>query len=179
MGVLEDRDFFDWHGLGVTLGPPWAGRFSYKTYLAVFDVEIINEFGLFRDCNYNTAEKKNICVDLVPNKSNATLSTRASAEMLEGKTTMGVCEENIHVGSWLTFPHEGKCDDVALGTDGCTWLNKGAKVVMMDCVTSFNNSGWEQVWKMDDGKGPFPNVVAHAKAAVEACPDVRKTQVMV
>jgi len=180
MGVLEDRDFCDWRGLGVTFGPPWSVKFSAAKYLEVFDVEITNDFGFWRDCNYNSVAKKNICGASVLNTS--TLVTRSSAEMLQGKTLMGLCEENSEVGSWLTFPHEGKCDnmdELNKGTNGCTWLNKGAKVVLMDCMMSFNNSGWERAWKKDNGKGPFPNVMAHAKAAVKACPDVRDPTLVV
>lgn len=176
MGIMEDRDFFDWQGLGITLGYPGYMKFGSAQYLEMFDVEIVNEFELWRDCNYQADKKQNVCTP--PLASNGTLVTRASAEMMQGEKYLGLCEDNDKVGNWYTFPHEGKCGDAALGTNGCTWRMKAVKVIDMQCMINFNG-GWQAAWDQDLGHAPFPHVVAHAQAAMEACPDVREAMVTV
>lgn len=178
IGVLEDRDTFDWVGQGVTLGSPRGIKFGWNKYLQVFDVEFNGYFGIWRDCNYHKDLKKYVCprdkISMMPD----TAVTRSSAEQLSGKLNMGMCEANSDVGSWLTFPHEGRCADHAMvGDDGCTWKQKASKVIFMECMTHFNSSGWIRAWDLDYGRAPFPHVIAHVKAAVEACPDVREPEI--
>merc|ERR1712039_399467 len=162
MGVLENRDTFDWTGLGVTLGTPTNIRFSGKKYLELYDVDVINSFGFWRDCNYKPSLKRNVCRDS-PTRT-PKLITRCSAEHLTGKPHNGSaggqgCDANALVGSWFSFPSEGKCmDGEALGVEGCTWKLKTAKVVFMDCMRLFNSSGWNRAWELDIQKAPFSHV---------------------
>lgn len=175
LGILADRDTFDWIGQGVTLGSPKGIKFVYKKYLQVFDVDFDGHFGIWRDCNYNKELEKYICPRADISKMPYTAVTRSSAEQLSGKVGMGMCDENSEVGSWLTFPHEGKCaDNASVGDAGCTWKLKTSKVILMDCMVHFNSSGWIRSWSLDFGRAPFPHVIAHVKAAVQACPDVRE-----
>merc|ERR1712216_14247 len=103
------------------------------------------------------------------------LVSRSSAEQLQGESFMGMCDTNSLVGSWFTFPHEGKCaEGASVGDDGCTWKLGSVKVVLMECMKAFNSSGWERAWQTDYSKAPFPNVMAHVQAAVQSCPDVRE-----
>jgi len=173
LGVLEDRDTFDWPGQGVTLGSPAMSKFVWRTYLQLFEVDFDGYFGEFRDCNYRRDLNKNICP---PSRMPDTAVTRCSAELLTGTLGMaGMCDDNGLVGSWLTFPHEGKCGDSAsVGDGGCTWKMKASKVVLMECMVHFNSTGWFRAWNADFQKAPFPHVIAHVKAAVHACPDVRQ-----
>jgi hypothetical protein len=180
LGILEDRDTFDWVGQGVTLGSPTNIRFAGHKYLEVFDVDVDGRFGFWRDCNYNRNLQQNVCnyvggIDIPSSLGWGKLVTRVSAEMLQGEKLMGACEANSLVGSWQTFPHEGKCAASSnVGDDGCTWKQKSSKVILMQCMGAFNSSGWERAWQTDYGKAPFPNVMAHVQAAVESCPDVRE-----
>lgn len=178
LGYLEDRDTFDWVGQGVTLGSPRRIKFAFKKYLQVFDVDFNGYFSIWRDCNYHKDLKKYVCPRGKKSNMPDTAVTRSSAEQLSGKVNMGMCEENIDVGSWLTFPHEGKCGDHAMvGDDGCTWKQKASKVIFMECMALFNSSGWRRTWDLDYERAPFPHVLAHVKAAVESCPDVREPEI--
>jgi len=176
MGVLENRDTFDWLGQGVTLGSPTSIKFAGQTYLEVLDVDFDGFFNFWRDCNYNRELKRNVCWDSVLSGQWAKRVTRSSAEQLTGNSPFGACDANDIVGSWLSFPLEGKCvGNVTVGDNGCTWKQTGSKVILMDCMKSFNSSGWARAWQEDFQKAPFPNVMAHVKTAVRECPDVRES----
>merc|ERR1712124_150259 len=114
MGILENRDTFDWDGMGVTLQ-----EFAGQQYLQLFEVEVDGHFGFWRDCNYNRNLGENTCWETFAGPSFSKLVTRASAEMLQGESFMGMCEPNSIVGSWYTFPLEGKCaENASVGDDG-------------------------------------------------------------
>merc|ERR1712203_717566 len=101
----------------------------------MYNVHVVNSLGFWRDCNYKPSLKRNVCRDS-PTRT-PKLITRSSAEQLTGKSHYGFegCDANALVGSWLSFPSEGKCmDGEALGVEGCTWKLKSAKVVLMDCM---------------------------------------------
>jgi len=182
LGVLVARDTFDLTGAGVTLGTPANVKFAGYKYLQMFDVELTNQMGFWRDCNYKRSSQRNVCGPSLT--QTPTLVTRSSAEQLtglpHGEYAMGICDANAVVGSWFTFPEEGMCGDKeALGTNGCTWKLKRTKAVLMECMLSFNSSGWERAWDQDIQKAPFPNVQAHIKAALSACPEVRDSMLHV
>merc|ERR1712190_442100 len=120
--------------------------------------------------------KRNVCWESALSGQWAKRVTRSSAEQLTGNSPVGACDANDIVGSWLSFPLEGKCvGNVTVGDNGCTWKQTGNKVILMDCMKSFNSSGWARAWQEDFQKAPFPNVMAHVKAAVRECPDVRES----
>eukprot|EP00933_Yihiella_yeosuensis_P003952 TRINITY_DN10755_c0_g1_i1.p1 TRINITY_DN10755_c0_g1~~TRINITY_DN10755_c0_g1_i1.p1 ORF type:complete len:417 (-),score=47.78 TRINITY_DN10755_c0_g1_i1:660-1910(-) len=168
-GELEDRDTFDWKGLGVTLG---VSGFHSRKYLEIFDVEAATSFGIWRDCGYNSKLKKNTCdPPLSPEFSR--LVSRSSSEQLEG-VYAGQCGENVLVGSWLTFPLAGKCGiDESVGDNGCTWKKRAAKVMAMECLFSFDSGAVGRAFKEDYQKAPFLHTIEVAKAAIKSCPDVR------
>merc|ERR1712187_1041213 len=132
------------------------GQFNWCTYLEVFDVDFDGFFNLWRDCNYTREVKRNVCVESRLSGQWAKRVTRSSAEMLTGSSPFGAC-------------------NVSVGDNGCTWKQTGSKVILMDCMKSFNSSGWARAWQEDFQKAPFPNVMAHVKAAVRECPDVRES----
>merc|ERR1712203_1242607 len=171
-GHIDDRDTFDWAGLGVTLGAPGHWSFMNKKYLEIADVEANTTYGPWRDCNWDPVHKVEKCSATTPDL--ARLVARSSAEQLTGPTNApGQCGSNDEVGSWLVFPHEGECrDSEDVGQSGCTWKLRGVKVIAMDCIYAKKDAfikRWEQDWQ----KAPFPGVIRFVKAAVEACPDAR------
>merc|ERR1719446_22200 len=169
MGVLENRDTFDWVGLGVTLQ-----EFQGQQQLELFEVEIDGHFGFWRDCNFNRIVGDNICWD-AEHPTLEKLVTRVSAEILQGESFMGMCEANSIVGSWYTFPLEGKCaEGASVGDDGCTWKLVRSKVIDMGCMKRHRFFGWYRAALRDSGKAPFPHVRAHVQAAIESCPDLQE-----
>lgn len=175
MGVLENRDTFDWPGTGVTLQ-----EFDGNEYLELFEVEFDRRFGYWRDCNYNRNLKENVCDDAMPTLEK--LVTRSSAEQLQGESLKGMCEPNSLVGSWYTFPLEGKCaENASVGDDGCTWKMVSSKVINMSCMKRHNFFGWliSQLLDGFGGRAPFPRITAHVQSAMQSCPDVREAMTVV
>lgn len=188
IGGLENRDTSDAAGQGVTLGSPWSPSFIQSKYYVQFHIEVDSAFGPWRDCNFK--DGRNQCT-APQSPSLARAATRMSSEQLEGSPgSMGQCDDNKYVGSWYTFPEEGKCKPgEQVGAGGCTWRVVGRpKAVRMACVIAYNStdaratsvdqkpwesksSGFYRAWKLDYGKAPFPNVQRHIAAAIEACPD--------
>lgn len=174
MGILENRDTFDWLGLGVTLQ-----EFQGQQYLQHFEVDVDGRFGFWRDCNYNRNLQENTCWDPAGGPTLGKLVTRASAEMLQGERFMGMCEPNSVVGSWYTFPLEGKCaESASVGDDGCTWKLVRSKVIDMDCMKRHNLFGWYRAQLRDYAKAPFPHVMAQVQSAVQSCPDVQEAMII-
>lgn len=177
MGILEDRDTFDWPGLGVTL-QEFAPS---QQYLQLFEFDVDGRFGFWRDCNYNRVLQANKCWDPYAGHEEVLgkLVTRVSAEILQGESFMGMCEPNSVVGSWYTFPHEGKCaEGASVGDDGCTWKLVRSKVIDMSCMKNHNLFGWYRNQLRDYAKAPFPHLQAHVQSAMQSCPDVREAMIV-
>jgi len=173
MGLLENRDTFDWLGLGVTLQ-----EFAGQQHLELFEVDFDGRFGFWRDCNYNRNLQENVCTEPYPANSSKRV-TRASAELLQGEEFFGMCEPNSLVGSWYTFPLEGKCaENASVGDDGCTWKLMRSKVIDMGCMKRHNFFGWYRNQIRDRAQAPFPHVRAHVQSAMQSCPDVREAVII-
>merc|ERR1711865_652755 len=104
-------------------------EFAGQQHLELFEVDFDGRFGFWRDCNYNRNLQENVCTEPHPANSSKRV-TRASAELLQGEKFFGMCEPNSLVGSWYTFPLEGKCaENASVGDDGCTWKLMRSKVI--------------------------------------------------
>lgn len=167
---MFDRNFEDLAGTPVTFK-----TFGGKTYIKIFKVTADTRWGLRRDCLFGPETKKFACSPALPGFEK--LVTRSSSESLTNDSpygnSMGACDENAAVGSWYTFPSDGKCDAVSsVGDGGCTWKQESSfKVILSSCMLDFNNSGFARAVKLDKA-APMLNVIAHVEAAVEACPNV-------
>jgi len=177
--------------LRVTSGEPWGELYArdtadfpgeitgfvrpsdlehFRKYIEIFNVTANSSWGKWRDCNYIPEKGGNVCdAPLMPNMSK--LVTRMSAENFQGPCS-GLCAKNDLVGSWYTFPKEGRCESgESIGTNGCTWKLESAKVVLAECVYAVGQVA--AAWKKDFGKAPWLNVQAALRVGVKGCPDVR------
>ena len=185
-GVLENRDTFDLDGI-LTFR-----EFGGNEFLEVFDVSFDGRFSLWRDCNYDRASKKNKCSPNPLNSSIAPMVTRSSAEQLTAGAHYGVqrfangmCDRNDLIGSWYTFPEEGKCANHTEVGQGCHWKLDDVKVISAECVKTFNNSHCYDPEKgetdkycgltpiLNHEKAPFPQLKGFLEAAITRCEDVR------
>eukprot|EP00443_Scrippsiella_acuminata_P064714 CAMPEP_0115396968 /NCGR_PEP_ID=MMETSP0271-20121206/13565_1 /TAXON_ID=71861 /ORGANISM="Scrippsiella trochoidea, Strain CCMP3099" /LENGTH=472 /DNA_ID=CAMNT_0002820707 /DNA_START=35 /DNA_END=1453 /DNA_ORIENTATION=+ len=171
-GHISDRDTFDWNAYALMsheFGP------GYK-YLLFYELEVNSSYGPWRECDYNPATHRTACTEMPADV--AGLVSRVSAEVLTGKPgvlgSMGQCEANDVVGSWLLFPSQGKCDEGQnVGDQGCTWQLLSWKVFDFQTLEKTFSAKFGNVTRLlSTGKPPFRDIQRMAKAAMTETPVV-------
>lgn len=153
-GELANLDTSDLLGAGVTLGSPVSPSFIGKKYYEFYEVDADSAFGPLRDCNYKNGH--NVCSR--PQRPGFAKSvSRSSSEQLSGSPgSWGQCDSNELVGSWYTFPEEGRCGiNESIGDNGCTWKVRQHKAISMLCMMFWNSTS--MTFDLTGGSTPFLN----------------------
>eukprot|EP00929_Paragymnodinium_shiwhaense_P084946 TRINITY_DN45455_c0_g1_i1.p1 TRINITY_DN45455_c0_g1~~TRINITY_DN45455_c0_g1_i1.p1 ORF type:complete len:457 (-),score=63.17 TRINITY_DN45455_c0_g1_i1:281-1588(-) len=138
-----------------------------------WEVQAITSWGQYAYCLYNAATHNNTCLGNTGKQVG-----RESAMGLGVGRLQGQCSPNEDVGSWYSFPAEGRCPQGAkIGTDGCTWAAAPVRTVNASCILS--DRGLKQMCAQERGHAPlsrsaaiFEAALASADPAKGGCPDV-------
>jgi hypothetical protein len=144
-----------------------------RKFLKALNVSVDSRFGPYRDCNWNGTA--NHCE--APLQGLGRLVTRSTPFQASGPH-WGQCSDNEVIGSWLTFPSEGQCmGDDAVGTDGCTWRVRSAKVIKMACF----GSKLTDLMKQERHHAPYPRLQKAILDGMATCPsaDLRSQDTLV
>mmetsp|Transcript_32612 Transcript_32612/g.75782 ORF Transcript_32612/g.75782 Transcript_32612/m.75782 type:complete len:405 (-) Transcript_32612:135-1349(-) len=111
-----------------------------------------SSWGQFNQCQYDGV--RNYCTGTFGREVG-----RGTPEGLGGKVRGGQCTDNLDVGSWYSFPKEGQCrDGEPVGSHGCTWSARLARVVDARCVLV--HRGLLEACTQEQGHPAFRNATA-------------------
>jgi hypothetical protein len=169
-GHISDRDTFDWNAVALMSQEFAPGH----KYLLFYELEVNSSYGPWRECDYNPKTHKTTCSELPAGV--ARLVSRVSAEGYTGKPGVlgdnGQCEPNDIVGSWLLFPHQGKCGEgQTIGDQGCTWKLTRWKVLSVEALFSTFNAKFGDIKRLlSSEKPPFRGLQHMVKASMAETP---------
>jgi hypothetical protein len=150
----------------------WAcGLNYYDDYLVThFAVQVNSSWGEYQDCHYQDGD--NQCHGFFGKPVG-----RESAQARGKGKLQGQCSPNDDVGSWMSFPRDGKCPEgKSVGEGGCTWTAQVKSTVSLGCIV---NRGLKESCASELGISPKTRSAAIFKAALDSadpslggCPDV-------